>query len=233
MVSGRPRQGRKTDGQNDGFTPKRCFRKFFKPESLLLAFLLLAGSSLIFVNFLALQNVKNKTVTPESSVISRRSASKGPILEILKLAGVSRRNIDMVALPSWEQVVERLGGEPRIVGLETCQRYRDTVPLKLRQVAPAGMFNTGTNLLQQLLRENCEVSGRKQETLVGWQVNWGKHQSPRFRHANYVNARIRNNSNIFPVVMVRDPWTWLQSMCKVRYSAHWFHGRSQYLIVAL
>lgn len=31
------------------------------------------------------------------------------------------------------------------------------------------------------------------------------------------------NLSVLPVVMVRDPFTWWQSMCKTRYSAHWFH----------
>jgi len=28
---------------------------------------------------------------------------------------------------------------------------------------------------------------------------------------------------MMPVVMVRDPYSWMQSMCRHRYSAHWFH----------
>jgi hypothetical protein len=151
-------------------------------------------------------------------------SSHSPILEILKLANVSLDRKDFEALPSWNEVVQRLGEEPRIIGLETCQTYRETVPLERRQVAPAGMFSTGTNLLQHLLKANCQVAGRKRRGFVGWQVNWGKHQSPRFRHVNYVHPNIGNNSDVFPVVMVRDPWTWLQTMCRVRYSAHWFHG---------
>jgi hypothetical protein len=55
-----------------------------------------------------------------------------------------------------------------------------------------------------------------------WQVNWGKHQPPRFRFENYVDPNM-NNSRYMPVVITRDPYTWMQSMCKSRYSAHWFH----------
>jgi hypothetical protein len=82
------------------------------------------------------------------------------------------------------------------------------------------------------------------------QVPWGKHQSPRFRlvHNTQLGRSIDKandqkkaenngqldhpklppdleefNRNVLPVVMVRDPFTWWQSMCKSRYSAHWFH----------
>ena len=57
---------------------------------------------------------------------------------------------------------------------------------------------------------------------VDWQVNWGKHQPARFRLQNVLDPHIDNQLQL-PVVVVRDPWTWLQSMCRVRYSAHWFH----------
>ena len=82
------------------------------------------------------------------------------------------------------------------------------------------------------------------------QVHWGKHQSPRFRLIHNTelgssisrkNDAIKNqndgkldhpelppellelNQNVLPIVMVRDPFTWFQSMCKSRYSAHWYH----------
>lgn len=81
-------------------------------------------------------------------------------------------------------------------------------------------------------------------------VPWGKHQSARFRliHNTKLGASISRkndaiksqnngeldhpelppellelNQNVLPVVMVRDPFTWWQSMCRVRYSAHWYH----------
>ncbi len=50
----------------------------------------------------------------------------------------------------------------------------------------------------------------------------GKHQSPRFRFENSVKEN-RNISAVLPVVVVRDPWTWLQSMCVQNYAAIWYH----------
>jgi hypothetical protein len=34
-----------------------------------------------------------------------------------------------------------------------------------------------------------------------------------------------NKTNVLPVVLVRDPWTWMQSMCKNAYGVKWEHTR--------
>ncbi len=200
-------------------------RRLFRLVNLeFLIVVLVVGASCVMILVSVSQTLGDDVVVPSASHQQVRSR-KDPILDILKLAKVRVVGADYEALPSWEQVLQVIGDKPRILGLETCRAYRETVPLKRRQVAPAGMFSTGTNLLQHLLKANCRASGRTQKGFVGWQVNWGKHQSPRFRHINHVTPSIRNNSIVFPVVLVRNPWTWLQSMCRVRYSAHWFHGK--------
>lgn len=191
---------------------------------------LLGWTSYVLISLSTTVVGTNMTTHDPSVVLSSQRllppADKGPILDLLRMANVVDLNEqEYEALPSWDQVKQRIGKEPRFIGLETCEEYRTKVPWMRRQVAPAGMFSTGTNLLQHLLRENChDESKANSRRFVGWQVNWGKHQSPRFRHINYITRIVRNNSFIFPVVLVRDPWTWLQSMCRVRYSAHWFHG---------
>eukprot|EP00934_Nitzschia_sp_Nitz4_P005119 Nitzschia sp. Nitz4//scaffold243_size29414//1160//2781//NITZ4_008057-RA/size29414-snap-gene-0.0-mRNA-1//1//CDS//3329543834//5109//frame0 len=154
-----------------------------------------------------------------------------PLYDILALAGRTHlTESERQSLPTWSQVVVKFGSEPRMIGLETCATFREQVPLPFRHLAPAGMFSTGTNLLADLMQTNCilppprnhggEVP--KKGKNMDWQANWGKHQSPRFRLSNYVKEG-RNNSQILPMVLVRDPWTWFQSMCKARYSAHWYH----------
>ena len=211
----RSRVSRSGDGLKGG---RRLFRLVF------LIFALVVGASWLMIVLSISQTLGDDVVVP-SALHQQVQSRKDPILDVLKMAKVTVVGADYEALPSWEQVRQVIGDKPRILGLETCRAYRETVPLKRRQVAPAGMFSTGTNLLQHLLQANCLVSGRPQKGFVGWQVNWGKHQSPRFRHINHVTPSIQNNSIVFPVVMVRNPWTWLQSMCRVRYSAHWFHGK--------
>ena len=181
---------------------------------------------------------RNKTVglLPELNVATSTSDSEhsnhsvenwGPLLQNLRDADVNDAAIFAVQLPAWKQVVDRFGDRPRLFGLENCEAYRNKVAPKDRLVGVAGAFNSGTNLMANLMMENCRLPGRKNGTLgkasgLLWQVNWGKHQPPRYRLQHKVKEII-DNENILPVVMIRDPFTWLQSMCKRRYSAHWFH----------
>lgn len=65
---------------------------------------------------------------------------------------------------------------------------------------------------------------------VRWQVLWGKHtpvHNETFRqgHRTYNDSALTANA-IFPAVMVRDPYKWMQSMCRHEYAAHW--PRSQH-----
>lgn len=83
------------------------------------------------------------------------------------------------ALPTWEQVSERLGGDrPFIIGLDRCEEYQSQVSPVERLIGVSGMFATGTNLLADLLVNNCYNGPRVEAGLgagVRWQVNWGKH----------------------------------------------------------
>lgn len=215
-----------------GSKSKRSLRCDY--ERLLMVFLGLMGAFLLAVNLslVALEQANYNAPTASSSSRSNRSKpDKQPLLDILRLARTHKlTDEEWESLPSWEQVVQRFGDKPRIIGLETCQSYRDQVKPDDRAVGPSGMFNTGTNLLFELLNKNCRIrppsakAPTKNHGML-WQVNWGKHQYSRFRHSNKVHSdsNIRNSA-VFPIVMVRDPWTWLQSLCKVRYSTHWFHG---------
>jgi hypothetical protein len=58
-------------------------------------------------------------------------------------------------MPPWSQVMSNFGTEPVILGSERCKVFRDAVPPEDRQIAPAGMLFTGTNVLHQHLLENC------------------------------------------------------------------------------
>jgi hypothetical protein len=170
-----------------------------------------------------------KTVVKTPTISAAADATSGkknhPLLHNLIDAGMSFANATALAskLPSWGEVVDRFGPAPRILGLETCQAFNDKVPKRQRMLAPAGTFNSGTNLLASLLELNCKIeTGRPRKTGMEWQVNWGKHQPPRFRLDHQVHGNI-HNEYMMPVVMVRDPYGWMQGMCKTRYSAHWFH----------
>ena len=105
------------------------------------------------------------------------------VLDLFKEAGVDLTPEMEAELPSWSQVQKVVGPHPYIVGLEHCETYRRKVPPLERMLGPAGMFNSGTNLVTHLLKQNCEIPERRQE--VGphkpkeaygmrWQVPWGK-----------------------------------------------------------
>ena len=64
-------------------------------------------------------------------------------------------------LPSWDDVVEMYGEEPIIEGLDTCEVYRANVDAADRMIGPAGMFNTGTILLFELMKTNCRIAEAK------------------------------------------------------------------------
>ena len=97
---------------------------------------------------------------------------------------------------------------------------------------------------------NVENKRKNQNPGVVFSVPWGKHQSPKFRlihntklgqtidkkndklktenngeldHPELPSDLEEENRSVLPVVTVRDPFTWWQSMCKSRYSAHWYH----------
>jgi hypothetical protein len=100
-----------------------------------------------------------------------------PILKILHQAGYNvydPNEVQRDQLPRWSTILEAYG-PPKILGLETCQRYRDTVEPQLRNMGVAGTFNSGTNLLGALLAFNCRstVRNRKYDAFH-WQVRFVK-----------------------------------------------------------
>jgi hypothetical protein len=135
----------------------------------------------------------------------------------------------------WHKIGERLGPRsPIILGLEKCSEYRNMIPFRQRIVAPAGIFNSGTNLLSKLLYDNCWISKKNTENRkaeqrqhIHWQVIWGKHTPAQFR-SNYSVDAFYKAERYLPVVTVRDPYSWLQTMCRVRYSVHWFHHAAEH-----
>ncbi|CAM9240905.1 unnamed protein product [Chrysoparadoxa australica] len=103
-------------------------------------------------------------------------------------------------------------------GLETCQRFRDSAPLN-QYIGPAGLYNTGTNLLYELLLRNCHGVGEENRPRPQWQVPWGKHKPVSWR-GNYISLpryKLQDQTAGLPVVLIKDPLTWLMSMCRNRY----------------
>lgn len=69
--------------------------------------------------------------------------------------------------------------QPIILGMDRCEAYRRAVPAHVRAVGPAGLFSSGTNLLADLFKKNCDPPKalRFIVRFASWQVPWGKRKS--------------------------------------------------------
>ncbi len=73
--------------------------------------------------------------------ITYEEAIKGRerLLEILADAGVEELDVaTILSLPKWTSVTKLYGDGPVVVGLETCQRFRETIPLDDASIGTAG-----------------------------------------------------------------------------------------------
>ena len=163
---------------------------------------------------------------------------RGPILEILTQAGLhiddeddlDQETIDL--LPTWTQIKNNYGSKPIIRGLERCEEFRDLVEPTTRYFGIAGTFNTGTNLIADLMKFNCEITERMEvygieSRGVRWQVPWGKHMMARYRSSNHTTFTDKDvpKEHTLPLVAIRDPYSWMQSMCRHKYAANWPHDK--------
>ena len=137
---------------------------------------------------------------------------------------------------------------------KSCAKFRERVPLEKRLLGVAGLFNTGTNLLSLLLDKNCKLEAgvrtawgtrlNKQGGSMGdwgpvlWQVPYGKHNFPTWEgkyiskamHPFWLKGGNKHRGpmelkDMMAVVLVKDPLTWMGSMCRNRYAAFggWWH----------
>jgi hypothetical protein len=132
-------------------------------------------------------------------------------------------------LPSMQDVSALYGPAPVVLGLESCNTFQNDNPIldaAQHLLSVAGSFNTGTNLLAELLIANCYMPERLEHyktSGIRWQVLWGKHtpvddETFRQSHRTYANETGPNNEPpiqadaIFPAVTIRDPYKWMQSV---------------------
>ncbi|GMI46287.1 hypothetical protein TrCOL_g2133 [Triparma columacea] len=159
------------------------------------------------------------SVTSNSSPLS----PSDPSTESLNSVQARLRLTHVHDTPHQESV--RMYGETTItLGLDdgTCERYKSSVPPGRRYASPAGLFNTGTNLLTSLLEMNCDFAPNNHH----FQVPWGKHNPLAARNTHTPKMYEGKGlvvSDCLPIVMVKDPLTWMNSMCKNRYAANWAH----------
>lgn len=173
---------------------------------------------------------KQKPATDLLSIIDLLAANhtlthgKHQVLSLLYEAGVKGLDTETIRqLPYWSQISNLFyssNRRPVIHGLESCETYRQTVPLEDRYLGVAGLFNSGTNALSFLLRQNIIMPQKAQ-----WQVPWGKHRLERIRHNHTApNMDHLDKKHVLPIVIVKEPFSWLQSMCKSPYETRWKHS---------
>jgi hypothetical protein len=134
-------------------------------------------------------------------------------------------------LPTLEDVYERYGRDPVVIGMDTCQRYRDSMMMNnttyQTELMPriAGLYHTGTNALANSFVRNLKpIKNRVRRRENPYDVPWGKHMPPNvFRHNNSITKKEFpvDKDHVLPIVIVRDPFYWMKSMCKESYDAKW------------
>lgn len=105
--------------------------------------------------------VSTAKVTKQQQDVALANLGKEPILKIFEQAGIPPLTPQEIEqLPSWQQIIELIGPHPVIGGLDTCEEYKEKVPAVERMMGSSGMFNTGTNLVTHLLKNNCKIPER-------------------------------------------------------------------------
>jgi hypothetical protein len=59
-----------------------------------------------------------------------------------------------------------------------------------------------------------------------WQVPWGKHSPLSYRASHKAKQGMGlNELNFIAVMVLKDPYTWMQSLCRNSYTARWKHHK--------
>jgi hypothetical protein len=183
-----------------------------------------------------MESAKKKTnLSPEN--VTAMLKAKGPIINLIREAGIDFDPVEdadlLEELPDWDDVVTMYGDKPVLYGIneKNCERFQQHSDPGEHLVGVAGTFNTGTNLMAELLIHNCMMPERmkkygRKNVGIRWQVPWGKHTPPgddkyRNEHKSQKDKDV-NANEIMPAVTIRDPLIWLKSMCKHQYTARWY-----------
>lgn len=149
-------------------------------------------------------------------------------------------DVEYPRLPPWWWIEDQYGTEPKILGLDRCEAFRRENRFHPDDVvmAPSGLFNSGTNLLYQLLQLNCHFPNRSPEAYhgLGFQPPWGKHTPREFRDSHRIdNPRYEHMvlDAVLPIVLMRHPYDWFKSICEQPYAIHWRRGDGDFTCPAI
>ena len=190
-------------------------------------------------------NSNRTTTTTTTTTIEEASKGKEPFIRLLRDAGIQIDDIRVIQLLPTVQQVEQLyyngksssSDGPRILGLAQCEQFRREGG---QVMGIAGMFDSGTNLAAMYLDNNCIMPDEGREEGGGidiiWQVPWGKHVVADMRKEHHMvhptsksgatslEDYVVDHTAVMPIVMIRDPYFWMQSMCRHNYGAQWLHS---------
>eukprot|EP00956_Cyclotella_meneghiniana_P007061 scaffold9591_cov54-Cyclotella_meneghiniana.AAC.4 len=102
------------------------------------------------------QNIIDYGITASSV----SDTTNNTVIQYFQEAGVKLRHEELNSLPTWSEIESSIGKHIVVSGLERCESYRKNVPPLRRMMGASGMFNTGTNLVTQLLKANCIIPER-------------------------------------------------------------------------
>lgn len=128
-----------------------------------------------------LNNVNiNKSNSKADNKNNEVKSSMKSIKEILQDSVISITKEEEMLIPSVKDIEQLYGSGPKIIGLETCKIFRESVPRSETLIGPAGLFNTGTNLIDVSLENNCHIPERvkkygQHSPGMRKHVPWGKH----------------------------------------------------------
>ena len=192
------------------------------------------------------QKTRNDTISaPKSGMIVPNLA--GTLLGKERLWNILiTRNVTQVdaeywkSIPTWDQILQNIhhskdgdeGASPTIYGLDTCEAFQKATAdaPSQRRIAPAGLFNTGTNYLSVLLEYNCQNPYRVEKFHGNakrghgneWETPWGKHTPASYRGKYNKNKNLKYTvDEVLPIVLIRNPYGWMKSMCRNPYTAKW------------
>lgn len=105
--------------------------------------------------------------TPKKPETPSQTTRKKEVFDLIQRAGLNTQEIDwetLAELPTWDEVVGMYGSEPVIHGLDRCDEFQE-ITQKIGFVGAAGTFNSGTNLMAELVSLHVILSTRTNKCL--------------------------------------------------------------------